>query len=255
MARRSRQLRAPALTVTTGDALQLVRGGRALPTRLHLPPAEPPWPLVVFAHGWMGHPRKFARLLGRWAAAGVAVAAPTFPYTNETSSGKEFEDVANQPADVRFVLDRLLEDERFDGERVAVAGVSLGAITALGVAFRRSKPDPRVRAVVAISGRLPWFAASEFRPCPLLVVHGERDEIVEYPGGVDVYRRALPPKALLSIEAPGHHEYVEDEPSTDADAVVADVTTAFLDRVLRGSRAPAPRIDPALERLEPERIW
>jgi dienelactone hydrolase len=243
------------LSVSSGEQVELVRNGRALPTILHLPAVEPPWPLVVFAHGWMGHPRKFTRLFGRWTQAGFAVAAPTFPYTNETSSGREFDDVANQPADVRFVLDRLLEDERFDEERVALAGFSLGAATVLGAAFERRQGDTRPAAVIAISGKLPWFAVCALRECPLLVVHGLYDDVVPYDGGFEVYTRALPPKALLSIESPGHDAYVQDEPPTEADAVIPDVTTSFLEHVLGGSPARRPRLDPALARLESEGIW
>ncbi len=247
--------RLPPVTASSSEVVELVRRGRAPPTQLHLPAEEPPYPLVVFGHGWTGHPRKFARLLSRWAAAGSAVAAPTFPHTNEAASDADFDDVANQPADVRFVLDRLLEDRRFDGERIAVAGFSLGAITALGAAFERSQPEPRVRAVLAISGRLPWFAESELRPCPLLVVHGKLDQVVPYEGGFDLYRRAFPPKALLSVQRPGHHEYVEDEPATEADSLVADVTASFLDRVLHESSLPRPEVDRALGRLEDDGIW
>jgi hypothetical protein len=36
------------------DVVELERDGRPLPTTLHVPSAEPPWPLVVFAPGWMG---------------------------------------------------------------------------------------------------------------------------------------------------------------------------------------------------------
>jgi dienelactone hydrolase len=243
------------LSVSACERVDLVRSGRALPTLLHLPAGEPPWPLVVFAHGWMGHPRKFTRLFGRWTEVGYAVAAPTFPYTNETSSGREFEDVANQPADVRFVLDRLLEDERFDGQRVALAGFSLGAATVLGSAFERLHGHSRPAAVIAISGKLPWFADCALWACPLLVVHGLHDDVVPYDGGLELYTRALPPKALLSIESPGHDAYVQDEPPTEADAVIPNVTTAFLDYVFHRSSAPRPPLDPALARLESEGIW
>ena len=228
---------------------------RPLPTHLQLPHADVPWPLVVFAHGWMGHPRKFRRLFASLAAAGYAVAAPTFPNTNEASSGREMDDVQHQPADVRFVLDSVLADDRFDPTRVTVAGFSLGAQTALGVAFETSQRDPRVAAVVAISGGLGPFGRHELGAGPLLVVHGRRDPVVDYAHGFDVYRRARPPKALLTILLPGHAEYVQDDPPTAGDTVVADVTTAFLDTVLRGPPVPRPRVDADVARLESEGIW
>ena len=52
---------------------------RVLETHLWLPRgAGAPSPLVVFAHGWVGHPRKFTRLFSAWREAGYAVAAPAF---------------------------------------------------------------------------------------------------------------------------------------------------------------------------------
>jgi hypothetical protein len=120
--------------------------------------------------------------------------------------------------------------------------------------FAWTQPDPRVRAAVAVSGRLPWLAPSELRPLPLLVYDGKLDEIVERVGGLGVYRRA-PPKALLTIEIPGQHEYVEDEPRTTADVVVADVAAAFLDRALHALSTPKPAVDPALGRLESDGVW
>jgi dienelactone hydrolase len=231
------------------------RRGRTLPTHVHVPAVAPPWPLVVFAHGWMGHPRRFSRLFATWAAAGYAVAAPTFPNTNEASSGQDFDDVEQQPADLRFVLDRLLEDDRFDPAGVAVAGFSLGAVTALAVGFDGSNRDG-IAAVVAISGRMPWFGgAYRLGGRPLLVVHGELDPVVEYAGGLAVFRRAAPPKALLTVLIPGHDEFVQDEPATAADVVVADVARAFLDAVLRRTDVPRPSVDTELARLESEGIW
>lgn len=236
------------------ETIELNRAGRSLPTTLHVPQCDPPWPLVVFAHGWMGHPRKFTRLFGHWISAGYAVAAPTFPFTNEASSGRDHDDVAEQPADFRFVLERLLDDPRFDSERVAAGGFSLGAVTAVGAVFERSH-GAHVDAVIAVSGHLPYFCECDFRRCPLLVVHGRLDEAVRYQEGVRIYGRALPPKALLTIELPGHQHFVEDDPPSAGDAVVGTVTTTFLDRFLQGAAAPAPAADPALGLLESEGVW
>ena len=44
------------MTARLVERLDLRRGSRSLPTILRLPDDDPAWPLVVFAHGWMGHP-------------------------------------------------------------------------------------------------------------------------------------------------------------------------------------------------------
>src|SRR5215208_4814294 len=108
--------------------------GRPLPTSVFVPPSGPSAPLIVFGHGFWGHPRKFTRLFARWVDAGYVVAAPAFPHTNDENPPPYLiEDVANQPADVSFVLDELLARGLADVERVGVAGFSLGAETALAV--------------------------------------------------------------------------------------------------------------------------
>lgn len=213
------------------SVLELEREGRPLRTWLHLPDDAPPWPLVVFVHGWLGHPRKFRRLFRALTGAGYAVAAAAFPFTNDEAERTDFDDVARQPEDVSFLLDRLLEDRRFDPARVAVAGFSLGAFTTMAVVCG---DEPRIRAAVAIAGGLPRFGPRLPRALPLLVVHGRHDEVVPYAQGVEAYRAAPGPKALVTVEHPGHHEFVEDEPRTAADDVVPAATTAFL----RGEALP-----------------
>ena len=218
-----------------------------LETHLWLPRgAGAPSPLVVFAHGWVGHPRKFTRLFSAWREAGYAVAAPAFPGTTDVVKGRAvFEDVAQQPHDMSFVLDSLLEPRRdlLDAGAVAAAGFSLGGVTTLAVSFGRKLRDPRIRAAIVISGRLGLIGGEhDLGGLPLLVVHGEHDPVVPYADGVDVYRRAAPPKALVTLHVQGHQHPVEDVPATDSDDVVPAVSTAFLDIVLRDDPTAAARL-------------
>ena len=211
--------------------------GRALQTTVYVPPSGPISPLIVFGHGMWGHPRKFTRLFARWVDAGYVVAAPAFPHTNDASPPPYLiEDVANQPADVSFVLDELLARGLGDRERVGVGGYSLGAETALAVGLHPRHGDPRVRAVVAVAGALfhPDFAADVLRPLPLLLVHGaedtENDRLRE---ALRTYEAAQGPKELVTIDGAGHGICQDDgEPHATR---VADLTTAFWDRHLRAS--------------------
>src|SRR5690349_18989972 len=82
---------------------------RVLPTDLYLPTSPTPRPLIMFSHGYHGAPRKFSQLFTAWARAGYIVAAPRFPLTSDR--GAPFDsvgDLANQPADISFVLTELL---------------------------------------------------------------------------------------------------------------------------------------------------
>src|SRR3954453_20931873 len=129
--------------------------GRLLPTTVYVPESGPSAPLIVFGHGIWGHPRKFKRLFARWVDAGYVVAAPAFPHTSDENPPPYLrEDVANQPADVSFVLDELLARGLGDAERVGVGGYSLGAATALAVGLLPRYADPRLGAVVAVAGGL-----------------------------------------------------------------------------------------------------
>jgi dienelactone hydrolase len=205
-----------------------------VPTTVYVPESGTSSPLIVFGHGFWGHPRKFKGLFARWVEAGYVVAAPAFPHTNDENPPPYLiEDVVNQPADVTFVIDELLARGIGDGERVAVGGFSLGAETALAVGLHRRYADPRVRAVVAIAGALfhSDFAAGVLRPLPLLLVHGAEDERVAHEQAVEVYEAAHEPKELVTIDGAGH-DICQDDGQPHA-AHVADLTTAFWDRYLR----------------------
>jgi dienelactone hydrolase len=214
--------------------------GRSLPTTLHVPESGTSAPLIVFAHGMWGHPRKFTRLFGRWAHAGYLVAAPAFPHTNDDNPPPYLiEDVVNQPADVSFVLDELLARGLGDADRVGIGGYSLGAETAPAVGLHPRYADPRIRAVVAIAGALfhPDFAADVLRPLPLLLVHGaedrKKDRLRE---ALKVYEAAREPKQLVMIEGAGHG-ICQDDGQPHA-ARVAELTTSFWDRYLRSRQVP-----------------
>src|SRR3954454_21029249 len=143
---------------------------RTLETHLYLPDGDERAPLVLFAHGYHGHPRKFTRLLGGWRDAGHAGAAPTFPLSSDAAPEPTFDDVPEQPRDLWFVLDALLAAPggRLDGARVAFAGFSIGAVTVLDAAFagfsigavtvldaafaQGSPAAGRIRAVIAMGG-------------------------------------------------------------------------------------------------------
>ena len=217
---------------------------RSLPTTVYEPDEhDGPLPLIVFGHGFHGHPRKFTKLLGAWADVGYLVAAPSFPLTNDEVAHTDREDVVNQPADLAFVLDELLRVEGLaDAERVGVAGFSLGGMTALAVGFNPARRDPRPRAVAVISGRFAdaLGGAHALEPRPLLVVHGTDDQLVPYEKGEAVYNAAQPPKVLVTLEGGRHHEDVEDGEGP-APALV-ETTLAFWDRFLRDDEGARERL-------------
>jgi dienelactone hydrolase len=219
---------------------------RELETTVHVPPqADTPVPLIVFGHGFDGHPRKFTRLLGAWADSGYAVAAPAFPLTNDEFAGETVrDDVVNQPSDVSFVIDELLRTDLgapLDEARIGVGGFSLGAMTALAVGFSAQRDD-RPRAIACLAGRFMegLGGAFEMDAKPLLVVHGTEDSLVPFELGEEVYRAAKPPKVLVTLEGARHHEEIED--GEGPLPAVVETTLAFWDLFLRGNNGARARL-------------
>ena len=208
---------------------------RSLPTTVYVPQSGPRAPLVLFAHGMLGHPRKFTRLFAHWVGAGYVVAAPEFPLTSDGNTPPHaMADVVNQPADLSFVLDELLGRGVGDRHRIGVGGYSLGAETALAVGLHPRFADPRIRAVVALVGALahPCFATNELRSLPLLLVHGTGDKERRVCESLALYEAAEEPKELVALDGAGHG-ICQDDAEPRHVVQVAEVTTAFWNRYLQ----------------------
>jgi dienelactone hydrolase len=210
--------------------------------------ASGPFPLVVFGHGFNVTPSLYTRLLHRWAQAGYVVASPVFPLENPGAPGGPNEaDLINQPADIRFVISRMLASSRLssdplsgliDPSAIAVSGHSDGGDSALAVAYDPRSRDPRVGAAVILSGaEIP--AAGEFAfPAggpPLLATQGTADA-VNPPSLTDAFFEAAGrPKYLLRLIGAEHlPPYTNEQPQL---SIVERVTLAFLDGYLK--RRPA----------------
>jgi fermentation-respiration switch protein FrsA (DUF1100 family) len=215
--------------------------------------ADGPFPLVIFGHGFDVTPQLYARLLQAWARAGYVVAAPVFPLENANAPGGPDEsDLTNQPADMRFVISRMLAASGassgpfaglIDPTQIAVTGQSDGGDTALTIAYNPSFHDPRVGAAIILSGaEIPGVEGYAFRPGspPLLATQGTADTVNPPAATNAFFEQARAPKYLLSLLGAEHlPPYSDQEPQL---AVVERVTIAFLDGYLK--RKPG-----ALQRL------
>lgn len=218
---------------------------RAIETVVRSPKGRGPHPLIVFGHGYTLTPARYARLLRAWTLAGYVVAAPVFPLENANAPGGPDEsDLVNQPADMRLVITRLLAlnsrpggvlDGAIDPARIAVAGHSDGAETALAVAYDARYRDRRVRAAVILAGaELPHMGPFPRGGPPLLAVQGTADPI-NPPGNTYGFFRAAPaPKFLLRLLGASHlPPFTDQGPQL---GIVERVTIAFLDRYLEHGR-------------------
>jgi dienelactone hydrolase len=214
-----------------------------------------PFPLVVFGHGFGVTPSLYSKLLHGWAQAGYVVAAPVFPLENANAPGGPNEgDLTNQPADMRFVISRVLASSGLPSDplaglvnpaAIAVAGQSDGGDTALAVAYDARYRDPRVGGAVILSGaEIPAAGAFNFSAGspPLLAAQGTADT-VNPPGLTDTFfEAATRPKYLLHLLGAEHlPPYSEQQPQL---TIVGRVTLAFLDGYLKHRSAALQQLAP-----------
>ena len=220
-------------------------GPRVLVTYVRIPTrGQAPYPLIVFGHGFALTPHDYAPLLDAWARAGYVVAAPVFPLGNANAPGGPNEsDLVNQPADMRLVITRLLALDtrpgralhgRIDPRRIAIAGHSDGAVTALAVAYDSRYRDQRVRAAVILSGgEIAGMAGFPGNGPPLLAMHGTADTINAPRNTLAYYRVASRPKFLVLLIGASHRPpFTSQEPQL---RIVEHVTIAFLDHYLKNA--------------------
>jgi predicted dienelactone hydrolase len=250
---------------------------RDVPVRIYRPASPGPRvPAVIFSHGLGSSCDGYSYLGRHWASHGYVAVHPThlgsdtaalrgpggLPPRRLADSLDDVQHWQDRPRDVSFVLDRLAEDPSFaplvDFDRVAVAGHSYGAFTALALVglvidlptqLDMSFADPRAQAAIVMSpqsqekfGLRPdsWSRIDR----PVLALTGTRD--IEYGVGAAAPRRTSFDRTpgrdqyLLTIRDATHAAFDDPpklrvrvkprDPAHHAHILMA--TTAFLDACL-----------------------
>ncbi|MHC4547289.1 MAG: alpha/beta hydrolase family protein [Planctomycetota bacterium] len=236
---------------------------RMVPVKVYAPgPTSPgPFPVVLLSPGLGGSREQLLYLAEHWASHGYIVLVATHPGSDDVTVREVPLDLVRtdpvqrqlRPADLVFLIDRLQRADhgealltgRVDLDRIAVAGFSFGAFTALalggqtfdgGLAF----PDPRVAAVVALSPPGPgayglaadsWDAVA----LPALTMMGTRDVSPSTPDPLE--RRVpfdrMPPGGKLHVTLRDAHHGAFADGSSVYRTWILQATTAFLDANLR----------------------
>lgn len=252
---------------------------RTVPVRIYLPRGQDRLPLILFSPG-LGNSRAGYSYLGRgWAGEGYAVIFLSHPDSDDTLSLRELYGAAfdqsvwkNRPLDVTFVLDQLhgradpslaAVASRIDLDRVAVAGHSYGAYTALALAGglvlldgeRVSLADPRFRAVALLSPpRMRAISSvAAYAPIRLPVLHltGTRDNSIVFATPPRVRRVPFESIAnaeqfLVTFAGARHGSFSDRGFPRDPErhhAGIAAFTTAFFDFYLKADSTALGRMD------------
>ncbi len=157
-------------------------GGSDIRMYQHEPAGAGPHPALLLLHGSGGAVSYWVdRFAPTLANFGVAAYAPHY-----------FDKTGTQRATVETILDgkhftawlTAIRDgisyiatcPSVDPQRIAVLGISLGAYLGIALAVE----DPRVRAIVELSGGIPrgWEDRVTSAMPPVLIIHGVKDNVV-----------------------------------------------------------------------------
>ncbi|MBI3396336.1 MAG: alpha/beta hydrolase [Spirochaetia bacterium] len=70
-------------------------------------------------------------------------------------------------------------------------------------------PIPLITAKLIDDDLSPLDNIARISPTPLIVIHGDHDEVVAFENGQDVYRRAQDPKIFLEVRNGGHLDWMK----------------------------------------------
>jgi fermentation-respiration switch protein FrsA (DUF1100 family) len=198
--------------------------------RIHAWWAEPPdaRATLVWSHGNGGNIAGRGGVLRALAARGVSVLA--YDYRGYGRS-------EGQPTEEGVYLDALaaydhLRVRGIPASRLVAFGESLGGAVSVRLAAERPcaglvlvSPFTRLRDVARVHyGPLAMLAGDRFDALgliptirgPLLVAHGDRDEIVPFELGVRLFEAAAEPKRFLRVEGAHHNDVLASEELLDA---------------------------------------
>ncbi len=220
-----------------------IAGEEPIPTIIVRPTGVDSPPAVIIVHGYAGSKDDHLEEAVRIAAAGVTVVNIDARAHGERKNPAVLLDppdpwdfyhiIAGTARDVSVVADYLLAQPALCNGSLGLKGGSMGGYVALAVASHDRRFDPifsvcggadysddllrrfghvdGVEELAALAANLdPLKHLSSFYPRRLLLVHGERDDIVPYAGQQHLYHALSPlyvgePDRLAFISHPGYH--------------------------------------------------
>lgn len=202
---------------------------RTFPIAVWRPEGDGPFPLIVYSHASLQNRRNATFLTTHLCDHGYLVAAldhseVVAPELRRPASETEEEKharwrgiIVSRVPDVRFLIDRVIEREPVDAERIGIVGHSAGGWTALAA------PDvePRIKAVVAFvpggasnprPGILPVTLDFRWkRDIPTLLVAAENDTSLPLDGMFEIFDRIPSKRKRMAVLHRADHMHFVDE--------------------------------------------
>jgi uncharacterized protein len=222
----------------TRMTLELPLVGQMVPAILLLPADVARPPAALLLHGYGSRKEQMADAVGRALLEhGIASLAIDLPLHGERERTVEIDAVRNPLvlvsqwrialAECGAALEWMAEEETLDGNRLALAGYSMGSfigvmvaassdhVKALVLAAGGDLPEgtPFTRLVRTIAN--PIAAVRRLNGRPLLMIHGKRDRTVRPEQATRLFEAAAEPKELRWYDA-GH--WLPDTATEDAAA-------------------------------------
>ena len=181
--------------------------------------AAKPMPLVLYSHGMMGNYDEGLHYAKHFVSHGYVFVAPNFPLSTMSNGQRaDSSDVINQPADISFLLDLLLERNQdstdplyrlIDTDKIVAMGLSLGGMTTHMLGYDTKRIDNRIDALVAVAAPSEMFSAKYFatRSLPYLGIASPQDAFIDYPANALPVLEKIAQSVLLTIDGGSHTGY------------------------------------------------
>ncbi|MBL4580812.1 MAG: hypothetical protein JKY29_03255 [Gammaproteobacteria bacterium] len=201
-------------TMSNGDAP--MQPSRTFPTSVWYPEnGEGNYPLVIHSHGFVSERTDLAYVAELLASHGYVVAAANYPLTaGGTPGGPNADDLVNQPTDISFLIDSLLQlsggDKPFAGEldpsRIALMGYSLGGITTTLATYHPRLRDERVAAAISIAGPSAGLVSKFYQTTdvPFMMIAGTLDALIDFEYNAAIIPERVQNSVLIKIEGGSH---------------------------------------------------